>query len=530
MTRPASRVSVRGADQAATGVLARLPARVSASVGARIAAILCVAGALVVVPAAAAAAHPLGNFSVNRYHGLIVELGELRVDAVQDLAEIPAAQVTQRIDADHDGTPSATELAGWAPRACRQAAAALLITLDGRPVPAVARAATARLGAGQAGLPTLRLECRLVAALSGLRPGSVIELRDRAPAQPGWHEVTAQGDRMTLLSSDVPAASRSQRLTHYPRDLLSAPLAQRGATLRVRPGGPPLATQDGPGGSPEGVATLLPRGADRLTQAFTALVARRALTPGFATLALAVALALGGLHALAPGHGKTIMAAYAASRGRRSRRELLALGITVTVTHTAGVLALGLLVASGSTLAPAAAIPGLGVASGALVAVTGLTLLRRALRSGRHRAAPGHPHPHGGHGHPHRHQGDGPAPGEQDRPRRGSVVLMGFAGGLVPSPSAVVVLVGATALGQAWFGLALVLAYGAGLAGSLTLVGVLVAGSGQWLGRRLLAARSGHGRHWAARVPAGALPVGTASLVVALGVGLALRGLPAALG
>jgi ABC-type nickel/cobalt efflux system permease component RcnA len=107
---------------------------------------------------------------------------------------------------------------------------------------------------------------------------------------------------------------------------------------------------------------------------------------------------------------------------------------------------------------------------------------------------------------------------------------MGFAGGLVPSPSAVVVLVGATALGQAWFGLALVLAYGAGLAASLTLVGVLVAGSGQWLGRRLLAARSGHGRHWMARVPAGALPVGTASLVVALGVGLALGGLPAALG
>jgi ABC-type nickel/cobalt efflux system permease component RcnA len=538
-----AKVAVRGAARGATGVLAWLPAtagaRVGARIAARVAAILCVAGALVMLPAAAAAAHPLGNFSVNRYHGLIVEPGELRVDAVQDLAEIPAAQATPRIDADHDGTPSATELAGWAPRACRQAAGALLITLDGRAVPAVARAATARLGAGQAGLPTLRLECRLVAALPGPRLGSVIEFRDRAPAQPGWREVTARGDRMTLLSSDVPAASRSRRLTAYPRDMLSAPLAQRGATLRVRPGGPPLATQDGPGGSPEGVARLLPRGADRLTQAFTALVARRALTPGFAALALALAMALGGLHALAPGHGKTVMAAYAASRGRRSRREVLALGITVTVTHTAGVLALGLLVASGSTLAPTAAIPWLGVASGALVAVTGLTLLRRALRTARHRAAHGHAHPHHSDGHPHPHHsdghlhphhGDGHAPSEEGRPRRGSVVLMGFAGGLVPSPSAVVVLVGATALGQAWFGLALVLAYGAGLAASLTLIGVLVAGSGQWLGRRLLAARSGHGRHWMARVPAGALPVGTASLVVALGVGLALRGLPAALG
>ena len=105
---------------------------------------------------------------------------------------------------------------------------------------------------------------------------------------------------------------------------------------------------------------------------------------------------------------------------------------------------------------------------------------------------------------------------------------MGFAGGLVPSPSAVVVLVGAAALGQAWFGFALVLAYGAGLAASLTLVGVLVASSSQWLGR-LLAARSGARDRWTGRVRS-ALPAGSAALVVALGLGLALRGLPAALG
>jgi nickel/cobalt exporter len=483
---------------------------------ARVAATLCIAGALVGLLAAAAAAHPLGNFSVNRYHGLVVAPGELRVDTVQDLAEIPTAQAMPRIDADHDGTPSVEELAAWAPRACRRAAGDLLISVDGRPIPAATRTATAHLRAGQAGLPTLRLECRIVAALAGPRAVSVIEFRDRAPDQPGWREVTARGDRMTLLSSDVPQASRSDRLTGYPRDMLTAPLVQRGATLRVRPGGPPLASTAAPAALVQGVGQLLPRGADRLTEAFTALVARRALTPGFAALALVVALTLGGLHALAPGHGKTIMAAYAASRGRRSLREVLALGATITVTHTAGVLALGLLVASGSTLAPAAAIPWLGVASGALVAATGLGLLRRALRT--RRSAHGHDHAHR---HPHH---------DHERPRRGSVVLMGFAGGLAPSPSAVVVLVGAAALGQAWFGLALVLAYGAGLALSLTLVGVLVAGSGQWLGRRLRASRSGHAGHWTSRVPVAALPVGTAALVMALGVGLALRGLPAAIG
>jgi nickel/cobalt transporter (NicO) family protein len=213
------------------------------------------------------------------------------------------------------------------------------------------------------------------------------------------------------------------------------------------------------------------------------------------------------------------MAAYATGRGRRSRREVLALAATVTLTHTAGVLALGLLVGSGSALAPAAAFPWLGVASGVLIALTGLTLLRRALRPVRRHGPHGHAHPHP-HPHPHPH-GD-------ERPKRGGVVLMGFAGGLVPSPSAVVVLVGAAALGQAWFGFALVLAYGAGLAASLTLIGMLVAGSGRWLGR-LLASRSRAGGHWIDRLPA-VLPAGSAALVVVLGVGLALRGLPAALG
>jgi nickel/cobalt exporter len=569
----------------------------------RLAVTLAVAGVLLALAATAAAAHPLGNFSVNRYYGLVVSPGELRVDHVQDLAEIPAAQARSGIDTDGDGRPSAAELAGWARRACGRSAAELLISLDRRPIPAVARSATARLRPGQAGLPTLRLECAIVADLAswsrlpvwgsclaagggahgpgrhgrpgaglarpsepacsaddvtgspaGLKAGSTIELRDRAPGQPGWREITARGDRMTLLASDVPQASRSDRLAHYPRDMLAAPADQRHATLRVRPGGPPLTVASE---RPPGVGQVLPRGADRLAEAFTALVARHALTPGFGALAVVVAVALGALHALAPGHGKTVMAAYAASRGRRSRREVLALGATVTVTHTAGVLMLGVLVATGSTRAPAAAIPWLSLVSGALVAVTGLGLLGRALGGmGQRGAQPGavgedhghshahdrghdrgHDHAHDrGHDHAHPHDHDRPCQDRRrgrrghDRPRRGGVVLMGFAGGLVPSPSAVVVLVGAAALGKAWFGVTLVLAYGTGLALSLALVGVLVTGSGRWLARRLPTARSSGPGRWIGRVPARTVPVGSAALVVALGVGLALRGLPAVLG
>ena len=94
---------------------------------------------------------------------------------------------------------------------------------------------------------------------------------------------------------------------------------------------------------------------------------------------------------------------------------------------------------------------------------------------------------------------------------------MGFAGGLLPSPSAIVVLLGANALGHAWFGVLLVLAYGAGLAVTLVSIGMLVSGSGRLLARRLPSLR--------ALAASRLLPAATAALVVLLGVGLAARSL-----
>lgn len=232
----------------------------------------------------------------------------------------------------------------------------------------------------------------------------------------------------------------------------------------------------------------------------TGLVARHDLTPGFAGLALAIALLLGALHAIAPGHGKTLMAATAAARGRASLRDVLPLAASVTVTHTLGVTALGLLVAGGSAAAPSV-IAWLGVASRVLVLGAGALLVRRAWRRR-------------GHAHHHHH----PAPS-----LRGALFL-GFAGGLVPSPSAVVVLVGAAALGEAWFGLLLVLAYGVGLAVTLTAAGFLVVRVGSLAGRRV------HGPRWLHRATHRFLPLGSAFVVVALGCGLVFKGAATALG
>lgn len=277
---------------------------------------------------------------------------------------------------------------------------------------------------------------------------------------------------------------------------------------------------------------MLPRGADRWTRALDDLVARRDPTAGFAALALLTAVGLGAMHALAPGHGKTLMAATAAARGGRARlRDVLPMAASVTVTHTLGVVALGLLVTAGSAAAPSV-IAWLGIASGALVTLAGASLVRRALRhrNHTHHHARGHSHEHShGHTHTHTHTHGGRTHTHPAAPTLRGTVLLGFAGGLVPSPSAVVVLVGAAALGQAWFGLLLVVAYGVGLALTLTAAGYAVVKAGSGVTRLLTRRPRWTAAPWATLVRRSA-PLGSAFVVVALGAGLVFRGAASALG
>ncbi|MGW3850234.1 urease accessory protein UreH domain-containing protein [Streptomyces fagopyri] len=587
------------------------------------AAVLTAACALVLVPGGAASAHPLGNFTVNRYDGLVAAPGQLRVDHVEDLAEIPATQAKPDIEK--------LGMTDWARQRCETAAHGSRARVDGRTVPLTVASSRARPRPGQAGLDTLRVECRLTAALPEAATVSLTFRGAGTDRGPGWREITARGDRMTLTASDVPRKSVSRELTSYPKALLSSPADTATASLRIRPGGPALTGERtaAPG------ASVLPRGADRWTRALDNLVARHDLTLGFASLALLVSVGLGAMHALAPGHGKTLMAATAAARGGRAGlRDVLPLAASVTVTHTLGVVALGLLVTAGSAAAPSV-IAWLGIASGVLVTCAGVTLVRRAWR-GRapgHGLLPGrgrthehehdpehshghdHEHSHGhehsqahrldhGHGreHPHRpghdHAGhlrehaeaherplvlahahasaaapvqDGAHrphsaphehphhPDQHDRdhghphpvsrgaspalehthggfththavaPTLRGTILLGFAGGLVPSPSAVVVLVGAAALGQAWFGLLLVLAYGVGLALTLTAAGFAVVKLGSGV-NRALAKRPRWAEGAAADLIRRTAPLASAFVVVAIGAGLVFKGAASALG
>ena len=510
---------------------------------ARLAAMAALAATLVAVGAAPAAAHPLGNFTVNAYSGLRVGPDRLVVDYVVDLAEIPAFQARETIDADRDGRVGGAEATSWREQECPRLAGGLRATVDGQPVPLAVTGSALTLPEGVGGLATLRLECALAGPVPpGPSSGRSLTYTDaNQQGRVGWREITAVGDRATLDAADVPSTSASARLTSYPSDQLSSPLDQRAATLRFHPGGPPaqaagpalsaagpVPSAAGPAGENPTSRCEAPRrgsladremgcaglstppakpsrgGVDRATAAFTALVGERSRTPGFVGVALLLAMVLGAAHAVAPGHGKTVMAAYLVGL-RGTVRQATTIGATVTLTHTAGVLLLGLVLSTTRAVASERIYPWLGLGSGLLLAAVGLGLLVRA-RPGHHT----HPHPH-----PHDHTGH-----HHGRPlgRRGLVAL-GLAGGLVPSPSAVVVLLGGIALGRAWLGVALVLAYGVGMAATLTGVGLLLAHLRTRMDRRL-------------HLPAGSLlarlrrllPAVTASVIVLVGLGLAAQG------
>ncbi|MER6270568.1 nickel transporter [Streptomyces sp. NPDC001797] len=557
----------------------------------RIAAVFTLACAATLLSGTGASAHPLGNFTVNKYDGLVAAPGQLRVDHVEDLAEIPATQA--KPDLKRLGT------AKWAEQRCTTAADGSRLTVDGRTTSLTVRTSHAELRPGQAGLNTLRVECRFTAPLPQGAAAGLTFHSAGADTGPGWREITARGDRMTLTKTDVPKTSVSHELTSYPKDLLSSPADTTTAAVHVRPGGPALAQerQDTPG------AEILPRGIDRWTQALTDLVARNHLTVGFAVLALFISIGLGAMHALAPGHGKTLMAATAAARGGRARlRDVLPLAASVTVTHTLGVVALGVLVTAGSAATPSV-IAWLGIASGLMVLAAGANLTRRAWRNRAHEQAHAHGHRHHhhdhdhehespekrepalvgahdhGHSHPHDHDhahdhdhphghdhgarphssarpafedeavqaeggpgGAAPEHGPADMPHshggfththptaptlRGTI-LLGFAGGLVPSPSAVVVLVGAAALGQAWFGLLLVVAYGVGLALTLTAAGFAVVRLGTGM-TRVMDKRPRWTTHPMTALVRRTIPLVSALVVVALGAGLVLKGAASAL-
>ncbi|MBA2570643.1 MAG: hypothetical protein H0V04_05625 [Chloroflexi bacterium] len=453
------------------------------------------------------------------------------------MAEIPTFAARQEIDLDGDREVSDAEGAAWRDTQCADVAERLELTAGGQRVPLAVEQRGLSFPQGQ-GAVTLRLVCVLRGGLAtpvdSATPFTFTDpiLSERR----GWREIVVEGDGTTIEDADAPSVGTSQRLTTYPADLLVLPLEQSSASFVARPGGvqlaafsvpdalPVAATGPGPNDPPATSApgpppaeAAIPGGITELTADLTALFQTRDLTLPVVLLSLLLAAGLGALHALSPGHGKTVMAAYlVGSRG--TVRHAIGLGLTVTVSHTFGVLALGALsLSAASFLPPERLYPILGVVSGLIVIAIGVYLVGTRIRLARqrrrahaladaaaraHAAGPAnedeqahvhaHEHdlPHEHHDHEEQHDrdhetADDPAGWHEHGgirhthlPPAGSslswrgLFALGLSGGMVPSVSALILLLGSISLGRPEYGIILTVAFGLGMAAVLVGVGM----------------------------------------------------------
>ncbi len=458
---------------------------------------------LITLTAAPALAHPLGNFSVNRSSRVVVRPNGVELTYTVDMAEIPAHMARTAMDADGDGALSAAETDAYRAHMAEQIAQGLTLAAGGRPLEPALQQATLELLPGQGGLPTLRLTAVYRAPLALTARGAEFSYADGNFADRlGWSEVVVQAEGVTLLASSAPVESMSAELRAYPADLLQSPPAERRATFTAAPGGG------------RAVAQTAAASSEQATDPFAELIALPVLGAQSVLLALLAAAGWGAAHALSPGHGKTLAAAYLVG-ARGTACHALVLGLTTTVTHTAGVFALGLLTLFASRyILPETLYPWLSLISGIIVLGLGASLawsrFRGAGGRGHHGHHHGHDHSHDhghghDHGHPH-HDHRAGHPHEHEHPhdhRHGrddgqshlppgadgaavtwrSLLALGVSGGLLPCPSALVVMLGAITLNRIGFGLLLIVAFSLGLAGVLTAIGIVLVHAGRLVKR-----------------------------------------------
>lgn len=488
-----------------------------------------------------AAAHPMGNFSINHYARFGAQASQITLRYVLDFAEIPS--VTERDAMGARGNAPVTEAASQAYLRAKSLALrdGLTLTVDGKPVALNVKSIALQFRPGAGGLDTLRVVLDLSAPLPAGRSGATYQVayRDGNYAErTGWKEiVAAPGGGAAFQNSSASQTDTSKELTVYPANPTLAPPQQTEAAFTLAPGvasmSPSIAAR------PDSQASNSHTPQDAFTQA----IARKQLTPGIMLLGLLIAFVFGSFHALSPGHGKTMVAAYLVGT-RGTARHAALLGVIVTVTHTLGVFALGLVTLFASKyVVPEKLYPILSVVSGLAVFGVGVWLLTSRLRGVAddhghshdhshthdhehlhthdhahgpdeihlHAAEHAHTHDHdGGHSHGfghhhHHHVPDGPITAR-------SLLALGISGGIVPCPSALVVLLSAVALHRIAYGMALITAFSIGLASVLIVIGLMVVST----------------RHWFERFPAGEgllrrLPIASAAAITLIGIMLVIR-------
>ncbi len=499
-----------------------------------------IALAIAAIAAPGAQAHPLGNFSINHLSTVSISADRVDVRYVLDQAEIPTVQ------------ERALARAEVLERKLAEVERRLSLSVDG------SEAALRRVGQpdlsfppGAGGLKTTRLVVRLQAPVDS--PRKVRLEDDTFEDRVGWKAIVAAPGEGTAVRTQTPSGDPTNGLRRYPDDLLNSPLDRRDASFTVTPGD---GTLSAPRSEGAGQVSTSRTGSD----GFAGLFERAAAGEGVLFILLLAAFGWGAVHALSPGHGKAMVAAYlVGTKGKP--RHAVALGATVTIAHTIGVFLLGFVtLALSQYILPEDLYPWLNLISGALVVAIGLGVLRSRVRWARARRESqphdhSHHHDHHDHGHSHsltragfqhfmdhlrgrghdhgshhhdRHQHDhhDHGPSGDDTVTKRSLIGLGAAAGLIPCPSALVVLLGAIAQHEIALGLLLIVAFSLGLAGTLTGLGLAVVYARKLLPRLGRASLGGGGGAALSRVAA-ALPAASAVVIVGVGCLLTVNALPA---
>ena len=468
-----------------------------------------------------AQAHPLGNFTINHYSSLEFAEETARITYVLDFAEIPTLQLKARLDANGDGKLSDREANAYLDAEMPCLVEGLRLRAGDEVLPLEILRRSAEYRPGQGGLSTLRVEAHLLADLPKVWRGRAHYADQTYANRLGWREIVVKGGpKVAIRDSTVQAHSVSNELRSYPRDMLSSPPDVREASFTLAPGDG-SAENETASRTAERVRTSF----GSVTQRVDALVSVERLSAAVVALSMLAAFFWGAAHALTPGHGKAVVAAYLLG-ARGTARHAGILGLTVTLTHTAGVFVLGAVTLYLSRyILPEVLYPWLSAASGLLVVLIGLVFLYRNLDKMTHDRKAGHTlvehtHLHEGERshahHTHSHDGytHGHLPADGSKITWHGLMALGVSGGLVPCPAALVLLLGAISLDRLGFGMVLVLAFSAGLAVVLSGIGLLMI-----YARKLFERFS-----FEARVPR-LLPVVSASIITLAGVGIALEAL-----
>jgi nickel/cobalt exporter len=456
-------------------------------------------------------AHPMGNFSVSHYSRLHFKPGEMKLTYVLDLAEIPAFQLLSswQIDGKDQELLSAKseqQAAEWIDN--------IVLMQAGRRLPLrlISVSPTAVEGAG--GLPVLRVS---ITAQAVPQAGEVTYEDRNYPGRAGWKEIVVDHDPAVAIGkSSQSGQDLSMALTFYPTDPsitqpqdLTArvdwfPVPPRAAATSRKPATPTIPVSIAPR-APETHPPFSQRqsegpGSVVRGDFLSRMLERRELSGGLILVGMLVAFGLGAMHAMSPGHGKTIVAAYlVGSRGTLKHAGLLGFVVTFTHTFTVFLLGLGMLFFQRFVVAEKI-VPVLGAVSGLSIVSIGLMLLYR--RSKALMVGDSHFHSHDGHFHSHDHDGHGGHPPARSRIAElnaaqagqtlvhshggsthshaidgeitpGSLIALGISGGMVPCPSALILMLSAIALGHPGVGLILLIGFSTGLALVLMACGTL---------------------------------------------------------